>query len=100
MSISLVSPVSYKNGNVLENDCSQTIPIFYNSTVEITGFQFQILGDINILECIGGNSQSSGGLTTGQFIRVVLGLLTLIAGAFLITLVIRVRNQDDEPKFE
>ncbi len=47
-----------------------------------------------------GNSQSSGGLTTGQFIRVVLGLLTLIAGAFLITLVIRVRNQDDEPKFE
>nr|MCS5536280.1 hypothetical protein [Candidatus Poseidoniales archaeon] len=47
-----------------------------------------------------GNSQSSGGLTTGQFIRVTLGLLTLIAGAFLITLVIRVRNQDDEPKFE
>ena len=47
-----------------------------------------------------GNSQSSGGLTTGQFIRVVLGLLTLIAGAFLITLMIRVRNQDDEPKFE
>ncbi len=35
-----------------------------------------------------GDSQSSGGLTTGQFIRVVLGLLTLIAGAFLITLMI------------
>ena len=47
-----------------------------------------------------GDSQSSGGLTTGQFIRVVLGLLTLIAGAFLITLMIRVRSQDDEPKFE
>ena len=47
-----------------------------------------------------GNSQSSGGLTTGQFIRVALGLLTLIAGAFLITLMVRVRNQDDEPKFE
>ena len=47
-----------------------------------------------------GDSQSSGGLTTGQFIRVALGLLTLIAGTFLITLMIRVRNQDDEPKFE
>ena len=47
-----------------------------------------------------GDSQSSGGLTTGQFIRVALGLLTLIAGAFLITLMIRVRNHDDEPKFE
>ncbi|MDE0574473.1 MAG: hypothetical protein OSB32_02690, partial [Candidatus Poseidoniales archaeon] len=47
-----------------------------------------------------GDSQSSGGLTTGQFIRVALGLLTLIAGAFLITLMIRVRDQDDEPKFE
>nr|MCS5536382.1 hypothetical protein [Candidatus Poseidoniales archaeon] len=47
-----------------------------------------------------GDSQSSGGLTAGQFIRVALGLLTLIAGAFLITLMIRVRNQDDEPKFE
>ena len=59
-------------GDVLENDCSQTIPIFYNSTVEITGFQFQILGDINILECIGGDSQSSGfTVTTGN--NIVIG---------------------------
>ena len=47
-----------------------------------------------------GDSQSSGGLTTGQFIKVVLGFLTLIAGAFLVTLMVRVRHQDDEGKFE
>jgi glycosidase len=47
-----------------------------------------------------GNSQSSGGMTTGQLIKVALGVLTLIAGAFLVTLMVRVRNQDDEPKFE
>ena len=46
-----------------------------------------------------GDSQSSGGLTTGQFIKVALGVLTLIAGAFLVTLMIRVRHQDDEGKF-
>ena len=39
--------------------------------------------------------------TSNNFkVRVALGFLTLIAGAFLITLMIRVRNQDDEPKFE
>jgi hypothetical protein len=47
-----------------------------------------------------GDSQSSGGLTTGQFIKIVLGFLTLIAGAFLVTMMIRVRHQDDEGKFE
>ncbi|MDE0708470.1 MAG: hypothetical protein OSB33_05925, partial [Candidatus Poseidoniales archaeon] len=47
-----------------------------------------------------GDSQSSGGMTTGQLIKVALGVLTLIAGAFLVTLMVRVRNQDDEPKFE
>ena len=47
-----------------------------------------------------GDSQSSGGLTVGQLIKVALGVLTLIAGAFLVTMVIRVRNQEDEPKFE
>jgi len=47
-----------------------------------------------------GNSQSSGGMTTGQLIKVALGVLTLIAGAFLVTLMVRVRHQDDEPKFE
>ncbi len=40
-----------------------------------------------------GDSQSSGGLTVGQLIKVALGVLTLIAGAFLVTMVIRVRNQ-------
>ena len=41
----------------------------------------------------------SGGMTTAQMMRVVIGVLTLIAGAFLITLVVRTRNQDDEEKF-
>jgi hypothetical protein len=46
------------------------------------------------------DSQGTGGMTAGQFIKVALGVLTLIAGAFLVTLMVRVRNQDDEGKFE
>ena len=46
------------------------------------------------------DSQGTGGMTVGQFIKVALGVLTLIAGAFLVTLMVRVRNQDDEGKFE
>jgi hypothetical protein len=41
------------------------------------------------------NSQGTGGMSAGQLIKVALGVLTLIAGGFLVTLVIRVRNQDD-----
>ncbi|CAI8292909.1 MAG: Uncharacterised protein [Marine Group II euryarchaeote MED-G33] len=47
----------------------------------------------------GSTTSSSGGMTTAQMMRVVIGVLTLIAGAFLITLVVRTRNQDDEEKF-
>ena len=46
------------------------------------------------------SSSSSGGMTTSQMVRVVLGVLSLIAGVFLITLLIRVRDQEDEGKFE
>ncbi len=45
-------------------------------------------------------TSSSGGMTTAQMVRVMLGVLTLIAGIFLITLVVRSRNQDYDGKFE
>ena len=76
------------NGLVLENDCSQTIPIFYNSTQEITGFQFQIIGDINILKGIGGNAQSSGfTVTTGNNIVIGFSFMGegIAAGSGLLT---------------
>tara|TARA_B100001029_G_C15031823_1_gene437494 strand:- start:466 stop:942 length:477 start_codon:yes stop_codon:yes gene_type:complete len=60
------------NGNASEIDCGQTILIFYNSTTEITGFQFKIIGDINILEGVGGAAENSGfSVTTGN--NIVLG---------------------------
>ena len=46
------------------------------------------------------NPESSGGMSSMQLLKVVLGVFALIAGAFLVTLMIRVRHQDDEPKFE
>ena len=42
---------------------------------------------------------SAGGMTTSQMVRIVLGVVTLIGSIFLLTLLIRGRNQDDEEKF-
>ena len=45
------------------------------------------------------STTSAGGMTTSQMVRIVLGVLTLIASIFLLTLLIRGRSQDDEEKF-
>ena len=60
------------NGNTSEIECGQTIQIFYNSVVDITGFQFEIIGDITITDASGGDAQSSGfSVTTGN--NIVIG---------------------------
>jgi len=38
-------------------------------------------------------------MTTSQMVRIVLGVVTMIVSIFLLTLLIRGRNQDDEEKF-
>ena len=45
------------------------------------------------------STTSAGGMTTSQMVRIVLGVVTMIASIFLLTLLIRGRNQDDEEKF-
>ncbi|MAJ44620.1 MAG: hypothetical protein CMF96_07750 [Candidatus Marinimicrobia bacterium] len=76
------------SSTILEENCIQTIPIYYNSSVEITGFQFQIIGDINILENIAGDAQNSGfTVTTGNNIVIGFSLLgeNIEAGNGLLT---------------
>ena len=77
------------NGNASEIECGQTIQIFYNSVVDITGFQFEIIGDITITDASGGDAQSSGfSVTTGN--NIVIGFSfsggKIPAGAGLLTI--------------
>ena len=76
------------NGNASEIECGQTILIYYNSSVEITGFQFNIIGDITILEGSGGAAQNSGfTVTTGNNIVIGFSFMGqgIAAGSGLLT---------------
>ena len=76
------------NGNASEIECGQTILIYYNSSVEITGFQFKIIGDITILEGSGGSAQNSGfTVTTGNNIVIGFSFMGqgIVAGSGLLT---------------